>query len=144
MQDQVSSIRIRKKHKDNDKVSKGTILVADDEEIICSVTAQMLNRLGFKAITAPDGRDAVALLRKNKNEIVCVLLDLTMPYMDGEETFHELQKVKPEISVILCSGYGEQEINKRFAKMGLAGFINKPFNLVTLKEKLDEVLQKSK
>ncbi len=63
-----------------------------------------------------------------------------MPHMDGEETFHELQRIRPEIRVILSSGYSEDDIKKGFADKGLAGFIQKPFELDTLKSKIRSAL----
>ena len=81
------------------------------------------------------------MYREHTDEIVCVLLDLTMPYMDGEETFRAMQRLHPEVRVILCSGYNEQDATRRFAGKGLAGFIQKPYNMAALREKLTEVLR---
>ncbi len=119
----------------------GTVLVADDEESVCAVGRQMLERMGFQALTAPDGREALKLFREHSDAITCVLLDLTMPHMDGEETFRELRRICPGITVVLCSGYNEQDAIQRFAGKGLAGFIQKPYNMATLRNKLREVLK---
>jgi len=118
----------------------GTVLIADDEEVVCAVGRQMLERLGFSVLTAPDGREALNVLGEHADEIVCVLLDLTMPHLDGAETFHEMQRLHPGTQVILCSGYNEQDATRRFADKGLAGFIQKPFSMAALKEKLMDVL----
>lgn len=118
----------------------GTVLIADDEEIVCTVGRQMLERLGFSVLTAPDGRAAVETFREHADEIVCVLLDLTMPHMDGEEAFRELRHINSEIKVILCSGYNMQEATQHFAGKGLASFLHKPYNKAALKEKLMEIL----
>ena len=75
------------------------------------------------------------------DEIVVVLLDLTMPHLDGEETFRELRRIRPDVRVILCSGYNEQETTNRFAGKGLAGFIQKPYGLRPLGEKMRQVLE---
>ena len=92
------------------KLTSFKVIGADDEETICSVGTQMLERLGFDVMTAPDGLRAVELYNKHKDDIVCVLLDLTMPHMDGEEAFRELRQINPEVKTILCSGYNMQEV----------------------------------
>ena len=118
----------------------GTVLIADDEETVCAVGKQILERMGFSVLTAPDGREALKVFREHADEIVCVLLDLTMPHMDGEEAFREMRYLHPDVTVILCSGYNEQDATQRFAGKGLAGFIQKPYNMAVLREKLVEVL----
>ncbi len=118
----------------------GTILLADDEETVCAVGKRMLERMGFSILTAPDGREALKLYLEHSDEIVCILLDLTMPHMDGEETYRELRRIRPDIKVILCSGYNEQNATQQFAGKGLAGFIQKPFNIISLREILMKVL----
>jgi two-component system cell cycle sensor histidine kinase/response regulator CckA len=118
----------------------GTILLADDEESVCTVTRKMLERMGFSVLTAPDGREALNLFREHAGEIVCVLLDLTMPHLDGEEAFDEMQRIHRGVPVVLCSGYTEQNTIQRFASKGLAGFLQKPYNMATLREKLMSVL----
>jgi CheY-like chemotaxis protein len=119
----------------------GTVLVVDDEEAVCVVGKQMLERMGFSVLTASDGHEALKVFSEHTDEIVCVLLDLTMPYMDGEETFRAMQRLHPGVTVILCSGYNEQDATRRFAGEGLAGFIQKPYNMAALREKLTEVLR---
>ena len=118
----------------------GTILIADDEETVCAVGKRMLNRMGFSVLTADDGNKAVEVFREHADEIGCVILDLTMPHMGGEDAFHEMRSVRPDVKVILSSGYNEQDATQRFAGSGLAGFIQKPYSMATLKEKLGEVL----
>ena len=119
----------------------GTVMIVDDEESICAVGKQMLERIGFKVIIAPDGREAVELFRKHAEDIVCVILDLTMPHMDGEETFRELRRIRKDVCVILSSGYNEQDITQRFVGKDLAGFIQKPYQSASLIEKVREVLE---
>ena len=119
---------------------RGTVLIADDEETIRVVGKQMLSRMGFSVLTAADGREAVEVFRKHADKIDCVLLDLTMPRMNGEEAFRELRRIRPDVRVILCSGYNEQDVTQHFAGKGLAGFIQKPYILAALRAKLMEVL----
>jgi len=118
----------------------GTVLLADDEESVCTVTRKMLERMGFSVLTAADGREALSLFREHADEIVCVLLDLTMPHLDGEEAFDEMRRIHRGVPVVLCSGYTEQNTIQRFASKGLAGFLQKPYNMAALREKLMSVL----
>ncbi|MBT3198686.1 MAG: response regulator [Phycisphaerales bacterium] len=118
----------------------GTILIADDEETVCAVGKQMLTRMGFDVLTAADGREAVDLFKQNADDIVCVLMDLTMPHMDGEQAFRQLRRIQSDVAVILCSGYNKQDATQRFAGKGLAGFVQKPYSMATLQDKLMEVL----
>ncbi|MEW6387061.1 MAG: PAS domain S-box protein [Thermodesulfobacteriota bacterium] len=119
---------------------QGTILLIDDEEAIRRLGAQMLERLGFEVLTAADGREGLDLCRAHGDRLVCVILDLTMPYMGGEETMQGLQRLRGDLRVILSSGYDEQEVTQRFASKGLAGFIQKPYTLKRLREELQRVL----
>ncbi|MCP4684022.1 MAG: PAS domain S-box protein [bacterium] len=120
---------------------KGTVLVVDDEETVRNVGVQMLEHLGFEVLTAADGREAVDLFGERGDEIACVLLDLTMPNMDGEEAFGEMTRIRPDVNVILCSGYNEQEATQRFSGQGLASFLQKPYSFSTLKAKLMHILE---
>ena len=121
----------------------GTVLLVDDEEPVRIVAGRMLERCGFGVIHARDGREALELFRAHAPEIACVLLDLAMPRMDGEETFRELRRIQPNVRVVLASGYSDQEIAQRFQSSGLAGLIEKPYHLEALGAKLREVLAPS-
>ena len=116
----------------------GKILLVDDEESVRDVGAEMLGELGFEVITATDGRDALNKLSEH-TDIRCVLLDLTMPHMDGEKCFRELRQRYPQLGVIMSSGYNEQEVTQKFIGKGLAGFIQKPYRLATLKKLLSNL-----
>jgi len=100
----------------------------------------MLELSGFTVLLAADGAEAVALYRERPG-IDLVLLDLTMPAMDGEETFRELRRLDPGVRVILTSGYSEQDAADRFAGTGLAGFIQKPYRPQDLIETVRAALQ---
>jgi two-component system cell cycle sensor histidine kinase/response regulator CckA len=119
----------------------GTVLMADDEETVRKVGGQMLAHLGFQAILAADGQQALSSFLLHKESIVCVIVDLTMPAMDGEDTFREIHRIDPRIPVILSSGYNEQEAVQRFVGKGLAGFLQKPYQLSQLRHKLREILE---
>ncbi len=122
-----------------DWTGSGTILVVDDEDSVRAVAIRMVEKLGFNAVPAVDGREG--LMRFTEDEgIVAVLLDLTMPRMDGEETFRELRLIRPAVKVVLMSGFNEQDAINRFTGKGLAGFLQKPFRVDDLREKLRGIL----
>ncbi len=116
----------------------GTVLLVDDEESILKTGGEMLRELGFEVITACDGREALNVFQANRQKINCTILDLTMPDLDGAQTFQELCRLDPEVQVVMSSAYNRQEIVKKFAGKRLAGFIQKPYRL----SELAEVLQK--
>ncbi len=118
----------------------GKILVVDDEAAIRDVSRRMLESCGIEVLTAQSGPQALELFRSQPGEITAVLLDATMPKMDGLETFEELQRIHPDVRVILSSGYSEQEATERFTGKGLAGFIQKPYRLEDLDQKLRDIL----
>jgi PAS domain S-box-containing protein len=120
----------------------GTILVADDEETIRALARRILEKAGFDVITAEHGLRAVEAFRERAEEITAVLLDMTMPHMDGEQVFRELRRIRPDVCVILSSGYNEQDATRRFSGTGLAGFIHKPYSPAELIAKIREVLGK--
>ena len=118
----------------------GTILLADDEESIRGLGRDMLETLGFKVLLACDGREALEIYREHAEEIVCALLDLTMPNLDGEQTFRALREMQPDVKVIISSGYNEQEVTMKFAGAGPSGFIQKPYRVGEMSRMLQEVL----
>jgi two-component system, cell cycle sensor histidine kinase and response regulator CckA len=110
----------------------GTVLVVDDEAMLRTVVAGMLPMLGFDCVLAADGREAVEIFSANPNQFDLVLLDLTMPNMDGEQTLTELRRLQQDACVILMSGFNAQEAQVRFNGKGLASFLQKPFTIATL------------
>ncbi|MBK8792210.1 MAG: PAS domain S-box protein [Holophaga sp.] len=119
----------------------GQVLVVDDEPAVLEFAAQALERLGFKAITARDGQEAVDLFRQAPQAFHVVLLDLTMPRMDGRESLRELRRVRPEIPVLLSSGFSDQDLLKELATEKHLLFLQKPYQLNTLKLAVRELLQ---
>jgi len=115
---------------------RGTILLVDDEESLLALGARMLEHLGFTVLTAMDGVQAVERFRERKKEIDLVLMDLTMPHMDGAEAFGELRRLRPDVRVVLTSGYSQEDVSARFAGKGLDGVLQKPFTLGKLRESL--------
>ncbi len=117
-----------------------TVLFVDDDRSICDICARILKTIGLTVYTAFNGEDGLALFRLHKDEIDCVILDLTMPRMDGVATFNELRCIKPDVRVILSSGFNETEAYVRFKEQGLAGFIQKPYSIRKLETELSRVL----
>jgi PAS domain S-box-containing protein len=116
----------------------GTVMLVDDEEDVRNVGCEMLEALGFETVTASDGIDAIEILKRNQS-IKIVILDLTMPRMDGEQTFNALRKLNPGIRVIMSSGYNEQEVTQKFVGKRLAGFIQKPYRMSVLRDVLSSI-----
>src|SRR6267143_3430899 len=110
----------------------GTILIVDDEEGVRLVASKALEKVGFTVIMAEDGRAGVEMFRTHSDEIRAMLLDMTMPDMSGEEVFRAIRTIRPEVRVILSSGYNEQETIRQFQGRGLAGFIQKPYKPMKL------------
>jgi len=119
---------------------RGTILVVDDEVDILTITRMMLEGKGFSVLTASNGAAGVGLFRKHSDEITAVLLDMTMPNMNGEEAFREMKKIRSDVLAVLVSGYNEEEIIARFSGESFAGFLHKPYGIPDLMNKLKEIL----
>jgi PAS domain S-box-containing protein len=119
----------------------GIVLVVDDEEVVRKVAARMLNRLGYEAWSATSGAEAVTRFAEAAAEISAVLLDLTMPGMNGLETLRRLKALRRDVPVILSSGYTEIDAKRRFEGEDLAGFIQKPYTSAQLADKLTRVLK---
>lgn len=120
----------------------GTILVIDDEPAVRRVTRLVLERIGFDVLDAADGLDGVEVFQKERGRIRLTLLDLTMPRMDGEETFRQLRKLDPDVRVVLMSGYNAQNVTTQFIGKGLAGFVQKPFRAEELEAQVRAVLDR--
>ena len=115
---------------------KGKILVVDDEDSVRALGAEYAGYMGFETIEASDGAEALELFQRHIHEIVLVILDLSMPNMDGITAFHELKKIKPDVRVLLSSGYSEKAISEQFTQEKPDFFIQKPFLLKDLEAKI--------
>jgi len=117
-----------------------TILLIEDEELVRGMVHNRLELLGYDTIAAVDGEEGVRIFRERLNEIDLVLLDFAMPRINGAEAFEELVRIKPEVKVILSSGYTEDVVAKSFPGPKPAGFLSKPYKLEALKAELDRLL----
>jgi len=106
--------------------AKPTILVVDDESMALVLLKRLLNEAGYQAVTAQSGFEALDLFRRQPQAFQLVLLDLTMPFMDGEETFHRLREIRSDIPVVLCTGFIQRDRLDRLMNAGIAGFLRKP------------------
>lgn len=119
----------------------GCVMVVDDEYMVREATNKMLELMGLKTILGKDGKEALSIFKERHDDIAIVLLDLTMPGLNGDEVFRELKKIKPDVKVILMSGYNDQETSQRLVGRGITAFIQKPFSYEKLKEKIENILK---
>ena len=119
----------------------GLVLVVDDEAGVRQVASALLASMGFTVVTADDGLEALARYQASTEPIRVVLMDLTMPRMDGTETFRELRRLDPTCRVVLTSGYNQQDAVQDFLGKGLAGFVQKPFLHEDLQRAMREALE---
>ena len=118
----------------------GLALVVDDEKSVLKICTKMIELCGFNAITASDGIEAVAKFRENADEIAVVLMDLTMPNMDGITAMGEIFSIRPDVKVILASGFNKEELGERIASQAPSGFIRKPYSMKLLEAELRKVM----
>jgi signal transduction histidine kinase/CheY-like chemotaxis protein len=123
------------------QTGRATVLVIDDEEIVRRTATSMLEKRGYLVVSAENGKAGVDLFRQCSDRVDVVLLDMTMPVMDGEETLRELKAVRADTKVILSSGFDEAEAVRRFSGGDLAGFIQKPYTSTRLTEKIRRTLE---
>ncbi len=121
----------------------GTILVVDDDEWVLDLAREFLQRAGFTVLTAPGGRAGVDLVRARGDEIDAVVLDLIMPEMNGEEAFEEMRRIRPDLQVVLASGYGKEMSPERFFARGVAGVLFKPYEPEELVQRVVDALTRS-
>jgi PAS domain S-box-containing protein len=121
-----------------------TILLVDDEELIIDVGQAMIERLGYRVMVCRGGQEAVKAITDKGNEIDLVILDMIMPGMDGGTTFDRIREIQPDIPVILSSGYAINGHADSIMRRGCNGFIQKPYNISELSQKIGKVLDKVK
>jgi two-component system, cell cycle sensor histidine kinase and response regulator CckA len=123
---------VRQQCREEEWRGSGTVLLVDDEETVREIGSEMLKEFGFQVITAGDGQEGIDIFKVTPG-IAFVILDLTMPHLDGEQCFRELRKLAPGVKVIMTSGYNEHEVTQKFVGKGLAGFLQKPYTVSELK-----------
>ena len=108
------------------------VLVIDDDAFVREAVIDILEYEKIPLLTAVSGEAGIAIYRKQMEKIDLILLDMSMPGMDGAETYCELQKINPSVPVLLSSGYADQEIHSCFPKNSILGFLQKPYDLEDL------------
>lgn len=117
-----------------------TVLLVDDEPMVIEVGEMMLEAIGFDILTAAHGIEALERFKHHRQEVVLIILDLTMPRMDGFETFHELRKVAPRIPIIISSGYTRGQVRQQFRDQEPNAYLKKPFRMDRLADTIRRVL----
>ncbi|UCF84517.1 MAG: PAS domain S-box protein [Desulfobacteraceae bacterium] len=120
-----------------------TILLVDDDERIVAIGEKALKKMGYQVLSARNGREAIMLYEKNQGNIDVVVLDMIMPEMGGGETYERLKAINPNVKVILSSGYSIEGQASEILKRGCDGFIQKPFKMRELSQKIKEILGKN-
>lgn len=117
-------------------IDHATILVVDDEQAIRESLTDILEFSGFRVLAADDGKNGIALFQEHQHEIDLVILDLLMPGMSGLETLHRLRQLAPTATILLSSGYDEDEIVRMLDDTGIGRanihFLQKPYSLATI------------
>jgi PAS domain S-box-containing protein len=112
------------------------VLIIDDDDLLRKSTKRLLTQMGIEVFLASDGIEGLNTFLENHQDIDCILLDLTMPRLSGEETFHRLKEIDPDVRVIMMSGYSELEVSERFTGEYRVEFLQKPYTFQELKEKV--------
>ena len=115
------------------------ILFADDDAICLDVGVKILQKLGYIVLEARDGREAVEVFLNNQSEVDLVILDMKMPY-NGGAAFSQLKKISANVKVLIASGYAKDQQLKEMMEKGCSGFIQKPFSIKSLSQKILNVL----
>ena len=103
------------------------VMIVDDEDFVRMLAERVLTDEGYRVVTARDGFQAIDIYRKLRDQIALIILDFTMPVMDGSDVFHELLEINPQVPVVLSSGFAEQERLRAMLAKGMRGFIPKPY-----------------
>ena len=125
-----------------DLSGKGLLLIVDDEPLVSRLAKRVLEGYGYTVVTAENGREALGIFDERAKEIDLVLLDMTMPEMNGHETFQAMKAISPDVLAVLSSGYTESDVTGQFSEVGLAGFIQKPYTPRALAAKVKGILSK--
>ena len=118
-------------------VKKKAVLFIDDEKMVLEVGSLMLQKLGYSVLAVSNGHKAIKILKENK--VAFVILDMLMPGMNGYEIYHQLKKIQPKVKILLASGYPGDQSEMRLESIGFDGYLQKPFNLKQLSEKIEDI-----
>jgi two-component system, cell cycle sensor histidine kinase and response regulator CckA len=116
------------------------ILLVDDEDMVADIGKEMLEKLGYKILVAASGTEAIKIFKARRDSVDLVILDMIMPDMSGGETFNRLKAIRPDVKILLSSGYSLNGQASEIMKRGCNGFIQKPFNVKQISRKIREIL----
>jgi two-component system cell cycle sensor histidine kinase/response regulator CckA len=128
-------------HREHIVKGSGTILLVDDEAMLLEVGSQLFDELGYTVLTAHGGREAMEIYKEHGDSIDLVILDMIMPDMGGGKTFDMLKEINPGVRVLLSSGYSIDGQAQEIMARGCDGFIQKPFRVEELSQKISEIVQ---
>jgi PAS domain S-box-containing protein len=137
--DEKADIKPAKKKIDINKGTE-TILLVEDEEVVLDVSVKMLQKLGYTVLAAKNGEEAIGLYKEKQDTIDLVILDMILPEIGGGEVYDAIKEIKPDVRVLLASGYSVDSQAKQILSRGCNGFIQKPFNFSELSAKIKEIL----
>ena len=120
--------------------AKETVLLIDDDEMVVDVSEHILNNSGYDVVSAKSGKEAIEVYKENHSRIDMVILDMILPDMGGGDTYDRLKEINPGIKVLLASGYDIDYQGRDIMERGCDGFIQKPFNMNELLEKIRGIL----
>ncbi len=132
---------VKKKDIINLRRGAETVLVIDDEPMVRDLARDVLKRYGYAVLTAGGGEEAIEMFRKRSGEIDAVVLDMVMPAMDGREVFRRLREIKPDVKVIVSSGYSHDWDADDLLELGARSFMQKPFRITELVKVVGEVME---
>jgi len=118
---------------------QSVILFADDDPVCLDVGIEILQKLGFKVLNARDGQEAIEVFLNNQREVDLVILDMKMPY-NGGKAFSQLKKINANVKVLIASGYVKDQKIREMMEQGCRGFIQKPFSINALSQKIMNIL----
>ena len=119
---------------------KETMFLIDDDEIVVDVSEMILKSSGYDVVSAKSGKEAIEVYKENHSRIDMVILDMILPDMGGGDTYDRLKEINPGIKVLLASGYDIDYQGRDIMERGCDGFIQKPFNMNELLEKIRGIL----
>jgi hypothetical protein len=128
----------------NVQKGSGLVLIAEDEEVLRESSAAMLKALGYEAIIVNDGAEAVKTFAECPNRFTAVVLDYTMPAMNGEEAMERILEIAPDARVVIASGFAMDDTLENLKRKGLKAFLQKPFTVSEIADALAQALQESR
>jgi CheY-like chemotaxis protein len=130
----------RKKKEEEITAGEGLVLVIDDEPIMRKIAIKIMQKAGYNVIFAENGEEGVALFKKHHRELKLVLLDMQMPKKSGRETYIEMRGINPAVKVLLASGFQRDERVEAILRLGVDGFIEKPYTFGQLVKAVQKVI----